>query len=117
MTEDGCQYKNDSDAICNYLASIVIERDFKMMRQFEDQNNMINHNYKVLIDLLTNVDSKINAQNIIFGTEIAEIKKDITYLKERSSKQPVRKRIALAVGISLIVFAIITLVLKILGYL
>jgi hypothetical protein len=116
----GCIYSNSTevaDAICTHLSNIVIDRDNRMLEHNRLQNEKIDKHNEKVIDMLTELKDGMIAQKTTFEKEIGDIKTDITWLKQRSSKATVRKRIALAVGISLIVFAIITLVLKILGYL
>jgi hypothetical protein len=102
MAELGCQYKSDSDAICVHLSQIVIDRDNRMLEQFGKQNEIINdHNTKV-IDLLTDLQTGITEQKTTFEKEIGDMQSDITWLKQRSSKKTVRKRIALTVIIAVV---------------
>jgi hypothetical protein len=116
--EKGCIYATSTeatDAICKHLANIVTDRDNTMIEQNRIQNEKIDkHNAKV-IDMLTDLQDGMSAQKVTFEKEIGDMKTDITWLKQRSSKSTIRKRIALAVFIAVAVSSVLIAVLSWLG--
>lgn len=108
--ESGCQYKDESNSICAYLAEIVNVSNAKMFKELKEQSTKISEHHSTEIILLNNL-----------TTELALVKKnqetahnDIEMLKEITSPKRYVRRIALAVIIAVILSVSISLTLFIL---